>query len=356
MQGYSVLKGIGSPAAILAAGFLFACAGGADSTGRGGIVAQRPLAITTDDPPPPPSAGRSGEVEIVSTVVDARPAALVNGRVVQWGELRPLLNEAAGAMVLQEVILDRVAAETLVRRGLQISDQDVEAERQMFLDTLSEDADLAVRLADEVRARQGLGPQRFQRLMRRNAMLRALVRSDVRLNKSAIQRMYQMVHGPKRQGRLMILPGLAEAQAAIERLGRGESFGDVAVQVSTDSSAARGGLLEPISRADLSYPEALRQALWSLESGEISSPVLLDHGYAVLRLVREIQGDGADPAQVRPELERLARRHHERLLMDQLARQMLFQTSVTIFDKALQDNWRRQRRKKGSGVVSPNRG
>ena len=113
--------------------------------------------------------------------------------------------------------------------------------------------------------------------------------------------------------------------------------------VSTDSSAARGGLLEPISRADLSYPEALRQALWSLESGEISSPVLLDRGYAVLVLVRELQGDGADPAQVRPELERLARLHHERLLMDQLARQMLFQVSVTIFDDALRDNWSRQR-------------
>ncbi len=344
MQGYSVLKGIGSPAAILAAGFLFACAGGADSTAGGGIVAQRPLAISTPASAPPLATGPGGgEAAAVSTVVDARPAALVNGRVVQWGELRPLLNEAAGAMVLQEVILDRVAAETLVRRGLQIADQDVEAERRMFLDTLSEDADLAVRLADEVRARQGLGPQRFQRLMRRNAMLRALVRGDVRLNQSAIQRMYQMVHGPKRQARLMILPGLAEAQAAIDRLGRGESFGDVAVQVSTDSSAARGGLLEPISRADLSYPEALRQALWSLESGEISSPVLLDHGYAVLTLVREIQGDGADPAQVRPELERLARLHHERLLMDQLARQMLFQASVTIFDKALQDNWSRQR-------------
>ncbi|MEE9130101.1 MAG: hypothetical protein V3T84_08790, partial [Phycisphaerales bacterium] len=110
MQGYSVLKGIESPAAILAAGFLFACAGGADSTGRGGIVAQRPLAISTPDSGPPLATRPGGDevVAVVSTVVDARPAALVNGRVVQWGELRPLLNEAAGAVVLQEVILDRV--------------------------------------------------------------------------------------------------------------------------------------------------------------------------------------------------------------------------------------------------------
>ncbi|MCZ6542944.1 MAG: hypothetical protein O6768_04705, partial [Planctomycetota bacterium] len=55
--------------------------------------------------------GRSGnsaapaEARISSTVIDARPAAMVNGMVVEWGELRPLLNEAAGAEVLQEIIL-----------------------------------------------------------------------------------------------------------------------------------------------------------------------------------------------------------------------------------------------------------
>lgn len=343
MQGYSFVERMGSPVAILVSGILFACTPAADSPTRGNGIQQASLAIDNPPSPPPLPVDGSAQPQIISTVVDARPAAMVNGRVVRWGELRPLLNEAAGAMVLQEIVLDRIAAETLVRQGLQITDEEVDAERRLFLETLDPDPDLAVRLANQVRARQGLGPQRFQRLMRRNAMLRAVVRGDVRLNEATIQRMYQMIHGPKREARLMVVPGLAEAQAAIERVNRGEVFADVAVQVSTDSSAARGGLLEPISRADLSYPEALRQALWSLGSGEISSPVLLETGYAILLFMREIPGDGADQAQVRSEVERLARLHHERLLMDQLARQMLFQASVTIFDKALQDNWSRQR-------------
>ncbi len=335
--------GMGSPVAILASAILFACTPAADSPSHDNPIQQAPLAMDNPTSPAANPVDSSAEPQNVSTVIDARPAALVNGRVVQWGELRPLLNEAAGAMVLQEVILDRIAAETLLRRGLQITDEDVDAERQLFLETLDPDPDLAERLANEVRARQGLGPQRFQRLMRRNAMLRALIRGEVRLNEATIQRMYQMIYGPKRQARLMVVPGLAEAEAAIERLRRGEAFADVAVQISTDSSAARGGLLEPISRGDVSYPEALRQALWSLGSGEISAPVLLDTGYAVLMSVREIAGEDVEPAQVRSAVERLARLHHERLLMDQLARQMLFQTSVTIFDKALQDNWSRQR-------------
>ena len=301
--------------------------------------------MAIDTPPSPllPAVNPSTEPQIVSTPVDARPAAIVNGRVIQWGELKPLLNEAAGALVLQEVILDRIAAEALARRGLQITNEDVDVEERRFLQSLDPDPDLAMRLANEVRARQGLGPQRFQRLMRRNAMLRALIRGDVRLNEATIQRMFQMIYGPKRQARLIVVPGLVEAQAAIDRVNRGEAFADVAVQVSTDSSAMRGGLLEPISRGDLSYPDALRQALWSLGSGEISSPVLLDTGYAILIFLRETPGEAVDPAQVRSEVERAARLHHERLLMDQLARQMLFQASVQIFDSALQDNWSRQR-------------
>ena len=334
---------MGRPVAILASGILFACTPAADSPTRPNPIQQGPLAMETPQSALPLPVDPPVETQIISTVVDARPAALVNGRVVQWGELRPLLNEAAGALVLQEVILDRIAAETLTRQGLQITNEDVDAEEQLFLQSLDPDPDLAVRLANKVRARQGLGPQRFQRLMRRNAMLRALIRGEVRLNEATIQRMFQMIYGPKRQARLMVVPGLAEAQAAIDRVNRGEAFADVAVQVSTDSSAARGGLLEPVSRADLSYPDALRQALWSLGSGEISSPVLLDTGYAVLMFVREFPGEGADPAQVRGEVERAARLQHERLLMDQLARQMLFQASVQIFDKSLQDNWSRQR-------------
>ncbi|MHC4102505.1 MAG: hypothetical protein ACYSW1_16675, partial [Planctomycetota bacterium] len=55
-----------------------------------------------------------------STMVDARPAALVEGRIVDWGGLQPLLNEAAGADVLAEVILDRMLEAELDDAGILI--------------------------------------------------------------------------------------------------------------------------------------------------------------------------------------------------------------------------------------------
>ena len=232
-QGYSCRQTIGSVVLTAALSALFACTGPSDSSdtlggggsgsGRVGVVE----GLGHDDIPP-------------STLVDARPAALVEGRIVDWGELKPLLNEAAGADVLVEVILDRMLVPELDDAGILISAQDLDAERALFYNTLSEDPDVAARLARQVRARQGLGRRRLEKLLWRNAALRALVRDRVEINDEVIGRMYEIIHGPKRQPRLIVVPTLNDAQGAINRVDAGELFADVAVDVSTDTSAARG--------------------------------------------------------------------------------------------------------------------
>jgi parvulin-like peptidyl-prolyl isomerase len=274
-----------------------------------------------------------------ATFIDARPAALVEGHVLDWGEIRPLLSEAAGADVLGEVILDRRLGPALDEAGIVVSSKEVDAERALFYGTLSDDPNVAARLARQLRSRQGLGPQRLAMLLRRNAGMRALVRDRVEVTDEALRRMYEIIHGPRRQARLMVLPTLVDAQTAIDRVGAGEPFADVAVELSTDSSAARGGLLEPISRADPRYPQALREALWALMPGELSRPVFLGESYAVLILMHTIDGDGAEFGTVRPQLERQVRLNQERILMDDLARQLLTEANITIIDNEIKWSW-----------------
>ena len=310
------------PAACLLC--LFACAPSGDAT-RPGLAAHQ-------------------ETTILDATIDARPAALVDGRMVQWSELRPLLNEAAGAEVLQEVVLDRMLEAELARAGVLIRPDDVDRERHLFYTTLDPDPDVSARLARALRDRRGLGRQRFGRLLERNAGLRALVAGQARVRPETVQRMYEILHGPKRQARIMVLPDLPAAEEAHRRLADGAFFGDLAVALSTDASAARGGLLEPISRADAAYPRAVRETLWALEVGEISPPVLVDSGYALIRLVSELPADGADAEEARPRLERLARLDQERLLMDRLARRLLRSATVTVIDQALQKSWEARRR------------
>ena len=276
---------------------------------------------------------------VATTFVDARPAALVQGKVVEWGELRPLLNEAAGATILREVILDRMLAAELIQAGITITTDDVDRERKLFYETLSPDPNVAVRLARELRARQGLGEHRLDRLLRRNAGLRALVEDRVQVTDEAVLRTYQVFYGQKRQARLIVSPTLSDAQAAIDRVNAGELFTDVAVEVSTDTSAARGGLLDAISHADPTYPQVMRDALWALEPGEISPPVLLGERYALLMLVREIDGADVTLDSVRGDLQFQVRLKQERIIMDHLARRLLSEANVTIIDDTLKESW-----------------
>lgn len=279
-----------------------------------------------------------------ASIVDARPAALVDGASVFWTQIRPTLNELAGAEALQELILDRKIEGALAAAKITIIPDDAAGERKLLLESLNDDPNVAIRLLDELRDRQKLGKVRFDALMRRNAALRALVKNDVKITDQAVRTMHELMHGAKRQARLMTFPDLKTAEAAINLINTGVNFADVAVEMSTDSSASRGGLLEPISQADPAYPESLRQTLWTLNPGQVSGPVLLDHGYAVIMLVKRVSGDSVTLEDARPSLERLVRLQQERLLMDQMARKLLANITVTVFDDSLNESWGRRKR------------
>ncbi len=282
---------------------------------------------------------------VISTVVDARPAALVDGRAVTFGDLRSSLTELAGVQALREFVLDRALAEEVRAAGMVISSDAIESERRRLLETLSDDQETALRLLDELRARQGLGPERFRAMLTRNASLRALVGPRTAISGQAVRDMYEIRHGDRREARIIVAPTLSDARRARDEIvAGGAAFTEVASRRSTDISAARGGLLEPISLRDPTYPQAMRDALYRLNEGEISAPVLVDDGYMLLQYVRPAPGDGADFESVRPGLERLVRLKEEAIRMDLLAARLLRGRQIDPIDPSLRAMWNRNRR------------
>jgi hypothetical protein len=340
---------------MAAAVIMYGCAGGNGSSAGKAEENQQGIAVSTD----PSAASRTvaggpesgtGQQVVTSPTsvaipVDARPAALVNGKTVDWGELRPLLNEAAGAEVLREIVLDRRIGEALAASRVTISADDVAGERRILLEELDPNPNHAVRLLDELRDRQKLGPQRFERLLRRNAALRKLAADRVEVTEMMLREQFDVYYGPTRQARIIVTPTLGQAEAAISEVRSGASFADVATRRSSDLSAARGGLLEPISVSNQLYAKSLRDALWALPPGEISNPIMVDNRFAVLQLVSENPAFKADFDTERQRLERIVRLAQERLVMDQLARQMMADNSVTIFDESLNQAWDAARRR-----------
>ncbi|HWB20962.1 MAG TPA: peptidylprolyl isomerase [Phycisphaerales bacterium] len=313
---------------------LYGCEAPQDSTQPAVAAPEKSMVIMQE------SANRQ---EPVATVIDARPAAMIDGAMVTWGDLRPAMTEAAGAQALHDFIIDQQLAKALKKAAITITDKDVSDEQHMLVQSLNDDPNVALRALDELRSREGIGTNRFNALLRRNAGLRKLVQSQVDVSDVAAERMYDVMHGPKRQARIITTHDLPTAQAARNRIMNGELFADVATAVSTDPSAPRGGLLEPVARQDAAYPESFRESLFSLATGEVSQPLLLDSSYAMLTLVRETPGDGVPFTQVRADLRNLCRLQQERVLMDQLARSYLRNSAISIFDPALKESWDRWR-------------
>lgn len=293
----------------------------------------------------PPRQGPRGSAPTTTArpAVDA-PVLAFDGTNLAWAELRPSLVEFGGATVLGDAILGRAIERELAARKLTVGPEAIEAERDLLRQSLDPDPDRSFRLLEEIRRRQGLGPVRFEALLRRNAGLRALARPELEITEEALAAQHDVLHGPRRRARLAALATLAEAEAFRREVEAGAAFGELAAKRSTDPSASRGGLLEPVSRRDPSYPEAFRSALFAAPAaGAAAEPTLVDGAWLVLQVVEEVPGDGRDLAATRAEVEPLVRRAQERLVMDRIARRLIAEADPVFFDPSLEAEWRKIR-------------
>ncbi len=284
--------------------------------------------------PATPSAGIS-----VAPPPPLRPLGIVEGRqlTVQdaWGQLV----EAAGAEIWKELVLGAAVDAALEEKGISLTEADVAFERRLLVNQLDPSAGEEA-LADLLAARN-LGPRRTASLLARSAGLRTLVRDDVVVTQEGVDRMYDLVHGPRIAARVLVTTTLEEARSAHARLQRGETFATVATEISIDASAQLGGLVEPVSPADSAWPASIRDALRSLSDGAYSAPIFLSDRWVVAMRSHIIESPGPSRREVDEEMRRLARLAHERIEMERLARLMLDRADRTILDadlhRALQD-------------------
>ncbi len=292
-----------------------------------------------------------------------RPVAIVGERTIGWNELAPLLAEAAGAQVLEEFALGQVLKEECAKKSIKVGLAEIGAERELLAQMLAKAARTPASegegLLKNVRRTRGLGEQRFKGLLERNAALRAMVRAGigdapVTITPEDIDTAYDLKYGPRLRARLILVSTEAAAKQAAAKLKAGASFGEVAGELSLDPSSARGGVLDPFSPSDSSYPVAMRKTLLAMQPGTVSDPLGItwggngapsdgteQPGFAIVKLDENLPAAPGAPTKdaSAKDLELEVRTVRERAAMDRLAKKLLRTTGVSAMDPSLNWSW-----------------
>ncbi len=273
-------------------------------------------------------------------VPSQRPLATWNGRRVTTSEIEPMLLEMSGEVLLREYVLSMELEREAARIKLVLDADAIARERELLTSAMAGESDQAERLLIQIRDDRGLGPERFSRLLRRLAILRAMILEDAEPGEELVIASWDAVHGPRRTARVIVVDDVAEAQDIRTAIENGEEFMQLATERSVDPSAPRGGLLAPISRRDPAWPEEFRAALYQLKLQELSQPLAIDGRYLLIRLESETPTSGITLEQGREDAEDIARQSIQRLMMDREARRIMERSNLTIIDKSIR--WREQ--------------
>jgi hypothetical protein len=263
-----------------------------------------------------------------------------------WGHAA----ELAGAQALEEVVLERALERETSAAGLTVDEEAVAREegllvREMRAQSGADDRAAAGAL-ERIRRERGLGPTRYAALLRRSAMLRALVAGSAEVTPEELARERDLADGPRVTARVMrLIDPVAAASARREVMENrtdadslSVAFARIATERSLDVSADAGGLVRGVSPLDPGIDPALREALATLVPGAVSEVLVLRDG-AWLVLVEDrapAAGSGLSDALI---VERL-RLRKERVAMETLAQRLVSGAGVTVLDPSLA--WSRQ--------------
>lgn len=283
--------------------------------------------------------------------VPGETAFIFDGSAVGWGALLPGLTELGGAVVLEEAVLDRLLAREADRRGLAVDGAGVRAEEALLMDEMASvgpGQSRAVALG-EIRRARGLGPDRYESLLRRNAMLRAMVREDAAPTDAELRLARDLAFGQAFRVRLFVVSsesaaaGVRAEVAGVDAAQQSWRFSDACVRASGHPSAARGGLIERFSPADPAYPDVVGDAVRATAPGAVTPVLATPAGYAVV-LVEEVLDERGGTAEEIERVERRVRVRKERLAMERLARDLIARASVSPVDPGLARAWRERTR------------
>ncbi|MBT3278094.1 MAG: hypothetical protein HN909_08050 [Phycisphaerales bacterium] len=272
----------------LALGSMLACAliagCGACDDGSAGHMSQAPVAAVS-------SSATSQAASPPAPL--PRPMATVNGKVVPMARLHRALVEDYGLAIAQQIIADEVVDQELIKRKLPtaVTEEEVKAESLDALDQIFKLGNTKTTPKElEGLLKQFLVQQKFTRrqwdqAMTRNVRLRRLVVTEIKLTEAELHNAFVRLYGGTWQIRHIQVASRVQAMKIYRAVNAGGDFAQQAKAFSTAPSRAAGGLRQvPMNKPPKDLPPLVIQSIGSLAAGKVSSPMLANKAYHIIKL------------------------------------------------------------------------
>ncbi len=292
----------------------------APSSGDAAARAERPAS----GEPPTVRKGGSGTATAAhphapGTAYEDRIIAHVNGEPIAMKQLLEPLIESHGLNVLVNLVQVEMAKQDAAKAGVTVSPTDFQAERQSTLEKLFKASDdktqdqieAALKVKDEAKAKrlreemahdhesllnqfldqQHISSTEFDIVLQINTYLRKMAEPAVNksITEESLRNAFNQLYGEKVRVQYIQLRTPLDVAAVQARLTKGEKFGDLARELSTNrASAELEGELPAFSRETSGLPQNFKDAAFGLKVGEVSDMVQANGAYHLIKLIDRI--------------------------------------------------------------------
>lgn len=239
-------------------------------------------------------------------LLGTRKVAVVGNLTITEGDLTRELKDKYGQLELNKMIDRQVVLQQAEKNGIMITDQELEAEMQKLNERFA-DRD---QVMEDFKRETGLETEEWKEELRHYLLLEKLATMDIDISEQEIFRYYEANRQKYNQPPLARISAIysrnkAESEQVIRELKNGADFETLAKERSIEIySAASGGDLGWISLLGGDIDREISEQALLLKEGEISPPIAIEKGYAVIKLMKKKEAVIRSFDQVKPEIKR----------------------------------------------------
>jgi foldase protein PrsA len=271
-------------------------------------------------------AASSPQVPPAAQALPPDTVATVNGHPILLSEVTAKLLQRYGRAALQVLMVDVAVNDAAAKAAVVVTEEELAARLHR-----SEEQEGGRDALRRQLAAGGVTVAQFREDLRRELLIGKLLdaQGKVKVTEQDIQEAYRRRYGEHLELSMILLETEAEAKEVERLLAGGADIGRLARERSKDPvSRAASGRLGLVARGDL-LPE-LEEAVFALQPGEASRPLLSQYGYHIFKVFERQPAQTVPMEQVRQQLTAAVRQEKLAAGRSALVGELLQQAAVTV--------------------------